>query len=671
MGVFRHYQYQGIPDLGPLNVANTTLLYWAESGGLDTTLQQTGFSAWTPVPALPGQPTNAIIRPLDGGAFLLQVPDGTVIGGNTRGESAVDLQMARDSPTEVASGAFSFAAGFGNTAMGDFSVAMGSDNISSGEYATSFGNENTVSNASGFAAGAGNIVNGIRAAAFGTTNQANGDGSFVCGSNNDVSGADAFASGIGHDISGNYSHAEGQNHTITGPSGHGEGENHVISATCAHGEGFGHNVSGPYGHGEGASNIVTGFYSHAQGYQTTATGSAAHAGGYGVAANTIVSSGTASFVHGYAASFSESVTCAAVAGAVFGQDLQQTSTLNNAGSVLMGQHGTNTPSFVQPGPITTTFVGPTLQQAYGSAGGSSSSRSIGNMMGFTAQGTGSAPPVGVIATTGQFLSGGGPSFLMEWTQRQMEIWEQQRSLDPYAHVGRFVQIEQDSSIATQTENVVGVSSHMDSTYVGSVAGSDTLGWAHAHALEHIGLGIRKFTPSNKSAVMSVLQQFDIHLPDQSQAIRDTCASELIDVRRLLTQMKEASLVQRRIQTEEDEKDAPSTKNTRPHHVRELNALVPLKSGQMKKQIAKQLRGIVPVRVAVPHPSYQPQKEFVPRIGRQNWSPIFMQGIVPVRGDKTCVPGKKCACGVDGIATAGDRWRVIRRLDDDVFLIHFF
>ena len=47
--------------------------------------------------------------------------------------------------------------------------------------------------------------------------------------------------------------------------------------------------------------------------------------------------------------------------------------------------------------------------------------------------------------------------------------------------------------------------------------------------------------------------------------------------------------------------------------------------------------------------------------RPEWSPVSLLGKVNVTDDGTCVPGRKCDC-VNGIATNGNTWRVMARIN---------
>ena len=90
------------------------------------------------------------LMPKGNGAITAQVPDGTVAGGNARGQNAVDLQMFRSANTQVASAEYStVAGGRDNTASAQYStVAGGYNNTASAQYSTMAGGYN--STASGY-----------------------------------------------------------------------------------------------------------------------------------------------------------------------------------------------------------------------------------------------------------------------------------------------------------------------------------------------------------------------------------------------------------------------------------------------------------------------------------------------------------------------------------------
>lgn len=72
--------------------------------------------------------------------FSLQPEDGTIQNGDIRGNDSSDLQVARDSASQIASGYASvLVGGFGNTASGTYSAAFGGYNVSSGEASLAIG----------------------------------------------------------------------------------------------------------------------------------------------------------------------------------------------------------------------------------------------------------------------------------------------------------------------------------------------------------------------------------------------------------------------------------------------------------------------------------------------------------------------------------------------------
>jgi hypothetical protein len=126
-----------------------------------------------------GGTTNVSVSivPKGGGAFCLQVPDGTATGGNARGNYAVDLQTTRGTAAKVASGVASFAVGSGNTASGMYSciassingVAMGFQCTASGSYETfAFGEYCTASADNALAIGHQVLASAFAASAWGS-----------------------------------------------------------------------------------------------------------------------------------------------------------------------------------------------------------------------------------------------------------------------------------------------------------------------------------------------------------------------------------------------------------------------------------------------------------------------------------------------------------------------
>lgn len=67
-----------------------------------------------------------------------------------------------------------------------------------------------------------------------------------------------------------------------------------------------------------------------------------------------------------------------------------------------------------------------------------------------------------------------------------------------------------------------------------------------------------------------------------------------------------------------------------------------------------------------NPEYNPEEEYIPRSKRKEWATIGLIGQMIVVDDGTSIPGKKCKCGDNGIATLSDNggYRVLSRIDEN-------
>ena len=142
------------------------------------------------------------LMPKGNGAITAQVPDGTVTGGNARGQYAVDLQMLRNANTQVASGTYStVTGGRGNTASGTYSTVAGgwvntasatSSTVAGGYGNTASGQNSTVAGGEVNTASATNST-----VAGGYVNKASGPYSTVTGGwFNTASAQHSFATNI-------------------------------------------------------------------------------------------------------------------------------------------------------------------------------------------------------------------------------------------------------------------------------------------------------------------------------------------------------------------------------------------------------------------------------------------------------------------------------------------
>ena len=190
-------------------------------------------NATTPVDSLTAvsAATNAdfAIIPKGNGAILAAIPDGTVTGGNKRGQYAVDLQMARLTNAAVASGNHSVISGGNyNTASGaTSSIGGGYQNTASGTQSTiGGGNQNTAS--TDFATvggGANNTASGSRTTvAGGSACTATNYGASTLGGFGNTS-TNNYASNIG----GISNSASGDSSTVLGGASNASSGNYSIS----------------------------------------------------------------------------------------------------------------------------------------------------------------------------------------------------------------------------------------------------------------------------------------------------------------------------------------------------------------------------------------------------------------------------------------------------------
>ena len=76
-----------------------------------------------------------------------------------------------------------------------------------------------------------------------------------------------------------------------------------------------------------------------------------------------------------------------------------------------------------------------------------------------------------------------------------------------------------------------------------------------------------------------------------------------------------------------------------------------------------------------NPEYDPDKAYISRVERPEWSAVGMLGVLPVYDDGTCKVNGYCTANKDAIATACDRndrnsYRVIERVKDNIVKIIF-
>lgn len=226
----------------PTTTDDLTKGYFLGSHWLNTTTQV----MWVCTGIIPNNAQwRTLYQRIDGGIILC--PGTTTSqqgiqfgsGGDSRGNTAVDLQTLRTSSSQVASGAGSCIAG-------------GKQNTASGVYSHAEGNGCIASGGGSHAEGGFSIASGYNSHAEGTN---------------------------GSTASGGASHAEGRGTTASGQNSHSEGYYATASAAYSHAEGWGTTANQIGAHAEGSATTASGSYAHAEGSNTYANGNNAHAGG--------------------------------------------------------------------------------------------------------------------------------------------------------------------------------------------------------------------------------------------------------------------------------------------------------------------------------------------------------------------------------------------------------
>lgn len=283
---------------------------------------------------------NLVIAPNGTGALVASIPDGTVTGGNARGNNAVDLQMSRLLATQVASGGASVVVGGGQnfaSSTGGF-VGGGVLNSVSGldGYQVVVGGQQNTINSSGHSFIGGGLFNSIAVGAFtggatisgGRSNVANSAYSTVSGGQSNTASTNTHATIVG-----------GQSNTASGAHSIAGGNINTASGTNAIALGY--------------QNTASGNYSFATGFQSTSTklGSVS----LGIIANatgdysTAIGARSNAYLYGQFANANENFT-----GAGSGQAQQslltarRQATLTTGGTTVLSLDGTGTTNLIIP-----------------------------------------------------------------------------------------------------------------------------------------------------------------------------------------------------------------------------------------------------------------------------------------------------------------------------------
>jgi len=243
------------------------------------------------------------IVPNGTGAIMASVPDGTGVGGNSRGQYAVDLQKSRNLAAEIASGvgsvisggqenkssnfwttvgggvrnyatetASTIAGGSSNNATSLYSTISGgqSNTVSTGTHATVVGGyQNSATGQYSIAGGQSNTASGLGAVALGRSNVASGTGAIAIGTSNTVTYQLGFAGGNGNTVSVKGTAFGGSNTVAGGEWSAAIGSSNSITSTgnsYVIGDRISSTATYAFGTGNNSRAYLTGQRVHASGW---------------------------------------------------------------------------------------------------------------------------------------------------------------------------------------------------------------------------------------------------------------------------------------------------------------------------------------------------------------------------------------------------------------------
>lgn len=156
-----------------------------------------------------------VLQPKGAGGIVAHQPDGTAVGGNKRGDYAIDFQCVRGDASEVASGTGAIILGGGNnTSSGYGSVVLGGGlNIASGDASAALGYSTSASGHFSYASGYESSATEDYSMAMGNNAEATNIYAVAIGNNPAASGYASLAMGDYTTASGRISTAFGNRTT--------------------------------------------------------------------------------------------------------------------------------------------------------------------------------------------------------------------------------------------------------------------------------------------------------------------------------------------------------------------------------------------------------------------------------------------------------------------------
>lgn len=502
-----------------------------------------------------------------------------------------------------------------------------------------------------------NSAAGTNAFAQGAYASASGDCSHAEGNFTKASGMYSHAEGIDTTASLTAAHAEGSGTSASGIASHAEGTNTTASGENAHAEGYDTNAFGIYSHAEGISTIANGYAAHAEGEESTAYQEASHAEGYNTYAKSIYShtEGYYTEANGYAAhaegheciargigSHAEGMYC--VAGLYMGEDED------------VGSHAEGISCIADGVASHAEGDGSRALWDYSHAEGSSTanaawSHSEGDStitygMASHAEGLFTTADTYLLHVQGRYnkKSTGGTSSIQSSTQNAFVIGNGTSSINLS---NAFRVTFGGATYGLSAFNSTGADYAEYFEWLdGNLENEDRVGYFVTLDGDKIKIASSKdyivgIISGNASVIGNANedQWSEMYMRDEFGRF----VYEEVEVDVMHTEYEPSSIVL------SEELESSLTKKSK-------SKLIP------GKDIEKRIKL---------NPSYDANKEYIPRSERQEWDTVGMLGQIPVRDDGTCEPNGFCTVTDEGIATQSSTgYRVMKRLSDNSILIVF-
>lgn len=207
---------------------NWRCLWYVKASGLAVLGSMVGFTT-SDNTATPNNTVNAarilvasgsvnadfVLQAKGSGAIIAQLPDGTTTGGNKRGQYAVDLVMVRTNAAYVASGDYSFSAGYNHSTTGAYAASLGQSNAAAGIAAMAFGYNNNATGNYCMTVGYNHTAGNEGCVSMGYNQDSSADYSFMYGIDGVSAGYCSLTFGRNTSNSGDYSVCMGRNVTLT------------------------------------------------------------------------------------------------------------------------------------------------------------------------------------------------------------------------------------------------------------------------------------------------------------------------------------------------------------------------------------------------------------------------------------------------------------------------